>query len=159
MIDPEEVKKMEAAQVVYLAGPFTANTIEGIQHNIQIAKSVALALWKMGYIVMCPHTNAGGTDWLDSDLPESRIMFGDIVLMLRCDMVVLLPGWENSKGTQKELVFAHGAGMPVLEAMGVPKIGAGLSPVDKLGASNGSIPALDENGLKSIVEGMADGQG
>jgi len=157
MIDPDEVKKMEAAKVVYLAGPFTADTIEGIQHNIQIAKSVALALWKMGYVVMCPHTNAGGTEWLDSDLPESRIMFGDIVLMLRCDMVVLLPGWENSKGTQKELEFAHRAGMPVLEAMRVPKMSASLSRVDKLRASKGSIPALDKNGLKSIVEGMKNG--
>ncbi len=36
-------------------------------------------------------------------------------MMLRCDEVVLLPGWRESKGVQVEIGLAQRLGMPVVE--------------------------------------------
>lgn len=36
-------------------------------------------------------------------------------MMLKCDEVVLLPGWRESKGVQVEIDLAQRLGMPVVE--------------------------------------------
>ena len=97
-------------KVAYVAGPYRADTIHGVVENIRSAEAVAIELWKMGYAVICPHKN---TALLDGVCGDEVWLEGAIELMLRSDIVVLVPGWDKSEGTKAEAFKAMEDGMPV----------------------------------------------
>jgi len=99
-------------KVAYVAGPYRADTIYGVAQNIQKARAVALRLWKLGYAVICPHSN---TAFFDGACPDSVWLEGDIEILTRCDLVVLVPGWEASSGTRAEIAEARRFDIPVYE--------------------------------------------
>lgn len=80
----------------YLAGPMT-----GIQDlNFPAFHAEAARLRAMGYDVVNPaELCPGETDW-------SACMRTDIVAMMACDGVALLPGWERSRGARIEFNLA-----------------------------------------------------
>lgn len=41
-------------------------------------------------------------------------MRGDLIEMLGCDAILLMPGWEESRGCRDELNAALSAGLPIL---------------------------------------------
>lgn len=105
--------------IAYVAGRYRANTKLGVIRNIYRAWKVGKDLWRMGYYAVVPHTNAM---LYDNVAPEVAFLDGDIEIMKRsCDFVVLVPGWENSKGTQGEVKLAREWGMHVYEWPNVPK--------------------------------------
>jgi hypothetical protein len=64
----------------YVSGPYRADTQEGIDQNIAEAREIAVALWRMGYSVFCPHLNTAHFDglapdsvWLEGDLEWVRV--------------------------------------------------------------------------------------
>lgn len=97
-------------KVAYVAGPYRADTIHGVAQNIQKARNVALRLWKLGYAVICPHSN---TAFFDVACPDSVWLEGNIEILKRCDLVVLVDGWENSAGTRREVEVAAAYGIPI----------------------------------------------
>ena len=101
-------------QVAYVAGPYRGKTVWETRLNIRMAEAVALELWRMGYACICPHKN---TALLDGACPDETWLKGDLVLLARCDFVVLAPGWENSQGTLDEISFAKDHGIPVYESL------------------------------------------
>src|SRR3990167_4257601 len=79
--------------LIYVAGPYSAPTKEGIEANIRKAEAVAQSLWKRGVAVICPHLNTAhfeieGVTWED-------YLDGDEEMILCCDGVLMLEGWEN----------------------------------------------------------------
>jgi hypothetical protein len=84
--------------LVYIAGPYShgGGTRE---ENVAIARKVALEYWKRGYAVICPHLN---THDFDPDLSYDEILEGDLEMVKRCDKIVMLPDWINSKGARRE---------------------------------------------------------
>lgn len=100
-------------KVVYVAGPFRADTPWGVEQNIRRAEAFALELWRTGkFAVICPHTN---TRFFDKAAPDDVFLQGDLAILKRCDAVVLIPGWGRSKGSNAEVVAAWSAGIPVFE--------------------------------------------
>jgi hypothetical protein len=99
-------------QVAYIAGPYRATTPRGIVENIRAAESVALKWWRLGYAVICPHTN---TALFDGAAPDSVWLNGDLEILRRCDVVVMVPGWERSEGATEERRVAMSLGMEVIE--------------------------------------------
>lgn len=96
---------------VYLIGPYNGDSIWAIKQNVEEARTVARELWASGYAVLCPHTN---TEFMDGpDLSADRFIEGDIEWLSVADAVVLLPGWEQSRGSQAELNAARKFGIPV----------------------------------------------
>lgn len=106
--------------VVYVAGPFRAMNERGdqdmwrVQQNVMAAMNVALKVWKLGAVALCPHANSmfftgAGDDamWLN----------GSLELMRRCDAVVLVSGWEQSQGTLAEIREAQSEAIPVFESV------------------------------------------
>ena len=97
-------------KILYVAGPYRAETERGVVENIRAAEAVAIEVWKAGHIALCPHLN---TRLFGGILPDMVWLEGAIDLMLRCDGVVLVPGWENSQGTIAEIEIAQSMDMPV----------------------------------------------
>lgn len=98
--------------IVYIAGPYRNEDPRTVDQNIQKARDAAAKLWALGYTVVCPHLN---TATFERDYPEindSRYLDGYIEILARCDAIYMLPGWEQSAGSLKELDFALGNGIP-----------------------------------------------
>ena len=110
---------MHTRKVVYLAGPYSDTTEEGRDLNVARAAKVAKRLWIMGVAAICPHLNnykfegnasLGDKNWLEM---FEIFLTGDFEIITRCDAVMMLPGWEKSKGACAEFVFAKWYGIPV----------------------------------------------
>ena len=96
-------------KIIYLAGPLTDED-ETIQlNNIRFACDVAAELRGAGMIVISPHEM--GYHHPDS-LDYEAWMDHGLQILSRCDEVMLLPGWEYSAGTQREISFAGAYGIP-----------------------------------------------
>jgi hypothetical protein len=99
-------------KIAYLAGPYTANNEYLVNKNVLFAASIAIKLWYYGFITICPHKNSenflGGYN-----LTNDILLKGDIEILKRCDFVVVLPGWRNSKGTQMEIEAAKELNIPI----------------------------------------------
>lgn len=97
-------------KVFYIAGPYRAKTERGVLDNIRAAEAVAIRVWEAGHAALCPHLNSrlmGGV------CPDEVFLEGDLELMKMCDAVVLIPGWEKSKGTLAEVEIARKLNMPI----------------------------------------------
>ena len=101
-------------KVVYIAGPYRANTLHGIRLNIRRAEEAAIGIWQMGCVALCPHKNTALFDGLADD---SIWLRGGLELLRRCDALLVLPNSENSKGTQAEIELAGELGIPVYYSM------------------------------------------
>lgn len=97
-------------KVIYIAGPYRANTERGTVENIRAAEAVAIKVWKAGYIALTPHLNTRLFGGICSD---EVWLEGALELMSRCDGMVLVPGWELSGGTITEIQEAKNMNIPV----------------------------------------------
>ena len=91
---------------VYICGPMTGYA----DHNRPAFALAEHDLRQAGYEPVNPHENG----LLESD-DWGMHMRADIRLLLTCDEVALLPGWQDSKGARVEHALATGLGMHVEE--------------------------------------------
>ena len=96
--------------LAYVSGPYRSKDEAGVRKNINHAGNVALLLWKMGYAVICPHLNSAHLGFEGSD---HAFIEGDMAMVERSDLVVMLPEWNLSKGAQAERWLAIRLGIPV----------------------------------------------
>lgn len=98
--------------VAYVAGPYRASTDAEVEANTQESKAIAVDLWQMGLTVYCPHLNTAHFGGL---CPESWFLAGHLVMLGRCDLLVLHPAWRVSDGSRAEVRAARIAQMPIYE--------------------------------------------
>ena len=102
--------------VLYLSGPISSTNggppaSVALRHSrIEAAREAAIKLWKAGFTPICPHLNTLDMD--DEELTPEDFIEGDIELVKRSNLVVLLPGWQMSTGAQKEVAAAKVYGVP-----------------------------------------------
>lgn len=89
---------------VYISGPMTGLP----ELNFPAFNAAAFRLRAAGFSVvnpaeLCPDPAA---DW-------SQCMRADIKALCDCDVIALLPGWEDSKGAHLEVHIAHRIGIKV----------------------------------------------
>lgn len=123
-------------QVWYVAGPMS--NLPGL--NFAAFHAEAARLRALGHEVINPAEINGGADELaacaamtPAEMAEHwrACMRNDIKVLVDCDGISLLPGWERSRGARLELHVASELGLDVIEAPGVspwpqpePSIGA-----------------------------------
>jgi len=94
----------ERLPVIYIAGPYRAATPWKILQNIRQAQAVALQVWKLGAVALCPHAN---TALFDGEAADDIWLEGDLELLRRCDAIVLTEDFEQSSGARAEFAFAR----------------------------------------------------
>lgn len=122
-------------RVAYVCGAYHGMTPLEQSQNMDKAREAAIELWRQGYVVICPHLNSA---YLERYLPNVDFLGGYLQLIRRCDLVVLLPGWERSPGAGEERRLAEQMGIRVTthaDAIGrqaegkhCPQCGFTLSP-------------------------------
>lgn len=104
---------MAAIRAIYVAGPYGAPTEEGISANVLRASSeAATLLYQDGYAVFCPHSMSHGWERALGYTWE-RTLAACCEWVLRCDAILMLPGWQASPGSLMERRCAHAARIPV----------------------------------------------
>jgi hypothetical protein len=101
--------------VVYIAGPYRAPTPWQVLGNVRAAQEVALQVWKLGAVALCPHSNTG---LFDGECVDEIWLEGDLELLRRSDALLLTEGWQASRGAQREYQLAVELGLPVFEVLG-----------------------------------------
>lgn len=100
--------------LLYIAGPYSdPDPIHGVEQNVSRASAIALEAWRAGWAVICPHKNTYPFHHA-LDIPESTWLEGDIEMMLKCDAVMMIPGWDRSAGATNKMQTALFAGLLVL---------------------------------------------
>lgn len=90
---------------IYISGPMTG--IPGL--NFPAFNEAAARLRGCGFEVVNPaEINP------DGEKTWEACMRADIKALCDCDTIVVLPGWENSKGAHLEVHIAHRLGMRVV---------------------------------------------
>ena len=102
---------------VYIAGPMTGLP----EHNYPAFHAAAAQLRAKGREVINPAEQAYGTD-----KPWEFYMRLGLQGLLECDEIVLLPGWQASRGAVLERHVAEHLGMGVSEIPGPPRCPCGL---------------------------------
>jgi len=100
-------------KLVYVAGRFRSSHA-GDQFeqtmNILAAMQIALDVWKMGAVALCPH---GNTFCFQGTMDDSVWLEGSLLLLERCDAVMCVPNWTRSEGAKLEIKYAEELGKPV----------------------------------------------
>lgn len=121
-------------KVCYVAGPYS---VGNVKENIKRARLYALHLWFHGFACICPHLNTSLFEEHEEDYGMSyeTWLTGDEAMIERCDVLFVMPGWEVSSGTKREIAHAQKNDVPVLylhEINGISdKLVAMTQPQDK----------------------------
>ena len=104
---------------VYVAGAYSADNVIGVLDNIREGMRVSTEVLLSGYAPFCP--------WLDFHFqlmlrPDERLSVSDyysysLAWLDVCDAMILVHGWENSKGTLKEIERAKELGIQIFHSI------------------------------------------
>ena len=99
---------------IYIAGPYSANNIHDGFRNMRVGMKMAVRLLSGKFAPFCP--------WLDyqmilmdtyNKIPPERFYEYSLQWLRVSDAMLVLPGWQNSKGTKKEIAFAENYRIPI----------------------------------------------
>ena len=97
---------------IYIAGKYRGKNEWQIRQNILAAEKAGAEIIKAGHIPIIPHRlfqhyhGVADQEW---------IMNACLSVLKKCDYIYPIPGWTESEGARKEMVFARGLGIKVLE--------------------------------------------
>lgn len=98
-------------KVAYISGRYSGKTIYEVVQNVRVAEAAAIRWWNHGFAVICPHLN---TALMDGALEYEQVMRGDLELVSRCDVIVMLPNWRKSAGAAREHELAQELGKEIV---------------------------------------------
>lgn len=88
--------------LVYVAGPFTAPTREGVEANIRRAVDLGVEVAKLGAYPVIPHANT--SDPRFEHVQPYQFWIDATMAMLRpCEALITVDGWEKSSGARGEV--------------------------------------------------------
>jgi hypothetical protein len=105
---------MTKKPIIFISGAFRGkpNIEWNRQQNIRAAEAAALEVWRLGGIAICPHKN---TEHFDGAAPDDVWLDGDLQILARCDAILLIGHWWDSKGATREQAFAITHNIEILQ--------------------------------------------
>ena len=85
--------------IAYISGPYSGHFLLKC-YNIHLARQFAKKYWKLGYAVICPHSNSA---LFDKVVPHETFIKGDLALVQAATVVIFIGEWDRSKGALDEL--------------------------------------------------------
>ena len=104
--------------LIYVAGKYTGD----VQSNIDAAVKVAGELWRIGHAVICPQANSAHFEDYFPEVPWEAYMEGDFNIIARCDALVMVDNWKDSKGATMEHEYAESLKIPIYYAPDLPSL-------------------------------------
>lgn len=95
-------------KLVFIAGKFSGANNWEIACNVHAAESAALRVAELGGMPVVPHSLG---QHMFGTLPEEFWRAGCLLLLSRCDGILLLPGWMDSAGAVAESKHAEQHGI------------------------------------------------
>ena len=96
----------------YVSGCYTADTEAEIMVNIRRALDAGDTMLKLGYAPIIPHVCMNhNTSWDKAIAHDLNILRG---LCPAADVIVMMPGWEKSRGANREREVAVQRGLKVV---------------------------------------------
>lgn len=114
----------EPKKIIYVAGPFTAPTPEGVRDNIRRAAALGHEVRKLGagalvpHLLGAPYVAAASTASFADDFGYRWWIEETLLHMQHCDGVIMTPDWESSNGARGERDDARKRGQPVFLSLG-----------------------------------------
>jgi len=103
-------------KVIYIAGPYTAKTNWEVQQNINRAMEAGKLVAEMGAMPLIPHANM---PLCMEGIQSAQFMYdGTMELLRRSDAILLIEGWEKSKGAVMEREEAMHLNKPIFYNIG-----------------------------------------
>ena len=87
---------------IYISGQISGLPLDEVKAKFHDAEQQII---ERGYEAVNP---------LKNGIPDSEPMAADIVLLLDCDAIYMLPGWEASKGATLEKNIAERTGKKII---------------------------------------------
>ena len=108
--------------VIYICAPYRSDSEWELVQNIRRAETMALNVWRIGGVALCPHKNTahfGGY----SSLEDKVWLNGDMELLARCDaMFCEIPYETASRGMLQEIEFCMEHNIPILKTLGAVEV-------------------------------------
>lgn len=100
---------------VYVAGAMSANNILDVLGNLHRGIKLGAMLLSKGYAPYVPHLDAMFKVILGDELEVPLSVWYEYTMQFLkvCDIVLVVPKSENSKGTIEEIAYARSHGIPV----------------------------------------------
>lgn len=94
-------------KIIFIAGPyFGEGDSDKIEKNIREAEKYQIALANQGIGFFCPHSHTEHFE-KKAKAPENFYRELDMIFLKRiADAILLIPGWEQSKGVKAEVEWA-----------------------------------------------------
>lgn len=102
-------------KIVFIAGAYYSEYPEQIKRNIKKAEEYQIALANNRIGFFCPHNHTNGFETKAYAI-ESFYKELDMWFLQRCDAILMLPGWEESKGATAEHEYANKINMKIFYA-------------------------------------------
>ena len=103
----------EISVTTYIAGPMSGY----FRFNYHAFKDAAAQLRSQGVEVLSPteHTGDEPPPGYSAEYPYSYYLRRSLRMLLDCNEIVLLPGWQKSRGACLEVEIAKALDMPITE--------------------------------------------
>ena len=98
--------------VVYIAGPYRAETKEGVESNIERASDIAVKVLEMGHTPITPHLNFRLFEY-KTNLTSEEYLKHDLKILARCDAILMIGNWEKSQGAMGEYEYCKVNNIPI----------------------------------------------
>jgi len=97
--------------VIYIASPYRSDGGEYFtKANREGADEAAAFVWAHDGIALCPPKNDEGLLGL---ITEAELVAGNLVMLARCDAVMMVGNWQTTTSTRKERDMAINLNIPV----------------------------------------------
>ena len=105
-------------KVIYIAGKYTGHYHDHrsyfeIDRNIKAAMEAAAALAQAGVGFFCPHSHCAHFEVITPDVQPAFWYKLDLQFLVICDAILMLEGWQESKGAVNEHYLALRNGLQV----------------------------------------------